>query len=141
MVQKAEELAYMLGHCRAKGIVTQREFLKRLTDLETQMTTMEMDLARGDGDRIGRADDGVRHRDGRDHPRLGAGSVHGTGCYLSSAVLAFLAEGRAVAEACGLAIERIVAAIRDAVPAGGGRRVFDLSRERGRARTGPRKPR
>ena len=40
-----------------------------------------------------------------------------------------------------LAIERIGAAIRDAVPAGGGRRVFDLSRERSRPRTGPRKRR
>lgn len=76
-----------------------------------------------------------------DHPRFDAGSVHGTGCYLSSAVLAFLAEGRGVAEACGLAIERTAAAIRDAVPAGGERRVFDLSRERSRPRTGPRKQR
>jgi len=70
-----------------------------------------------------------------DRPRLDVGSVHGTGCYLSSAILAFMAEGRAVAEACGLAIERIGAAIRDAVPAGRGRLVFDLSRERNRPRT------
>ncbi|MBP1770522.1 MAG: phosphomethylpyrimidine kinase, partial [Candidatus Aminicenantes bacterium] len=76
-----------------------------------------------------------------DHPRLDVGSVHGTGCYLSSAILAFMAEGRTVAEACGLAIERIGEAIRDAVPAGGGRRVFDLSRERSRPRTRARKRR
>ena len=76
-----------------------------------------------------------------DHPRLDVGSVHGTGCYLSSAILAFMAEGRAVAEACGLAIDRIGAAIRDAVPAGRGRRVFDLSRERSRPRTRARKRR
>src|ERR1019366_3378800 len=30
MVQKADELAYMLNDCRAVGIVTQREFLKGL---------------------------------------------------------------------------------------------------------------
>ncbi len=51
-------------------------------------------------------------------------SVHGTGCFLSSAVLAYLADGRGLEEACGLAIELTQQAIRGAAPAGGGRAVF-----------------
>ena len=61
-----------------------------------------------------------------------ARSVHGTGCYLSSAILAFLAEGRPLAESCALGIARVGRAIRAAGPAGRGRWAFDLSRERGR---------
>jgi hydroxymethylpyrimidine/phosphomethylpyrimidine kinase len=60
--------------------------------------------------------------------------VHGTGCYLSSAILCFLAEGRPLKEACGLGIARVGRAIRSAVPAGRDVWVFDFSRERGRAR-------
>jgi hydroxymethylpyrimidine/phosphomethylpyrimidine kinase len=59
-------------------------------------------------------------------------TVHGTGCFLSSAVLCYLAEGRPLREACGLGVFRVGQAIRSAVPAGRGAWVFDLSRERGR---------
>jgi hydroxymethylpyrimidine kinase/phosphomethylpyrimidine kinase len=59
-------------------------------------------------------------------------NVHGTGCFLSSAILSYLAEGRPLKEACGLGIFRVGRAIRSAVPAGRGTWVFDLSRERGR---------
>lgn len=65
------------------------------------------------------------------HPRQPR-SVHGTGCFLSSAILCYLAEGRPLKEACGLGIFRVGQAIRSAVPAGAGCWVFDLSRERGR---------
>ncbi len=65
------------------------------------------------------------------HPRIDR-DVHGTGCFLSSAVLCYLAEGRPLKEACGLGIFRTGRAIRSATPAGGGRWVFDFSRERGR---------
>jgi hydroxymethylpyrimidine/phosphomethylpyrimidine kinase len=70
-----------------------------------------------------------------------AKSVHGTGCYLSSAILAFMADGRPLEEACALGIARVGRAIRVAVPAAGGRWTFDLNRERGRARSTGRKRR
>jgi len=71
------------------------------------------------------------------HPRE-ARDVHGTGCFLSSAILCYLADGRPLKEACGLGIFRTGRAIRSAVPAGGGRWVFDLGRERGRTPLPPR---
>ncbi len=57
-----------------------------------------------------------------------ARDVHGTGCFLSSAILVHLAEGRALKEACGLGIALVGKAIREAVPAAGGRWTFALSR-------------
>jgi hydroxymethylpyrimidine/phosphomethylpyrimidine kinase len=57
-----------------------------------------------------------------------ARDVHGTGCFLSSAILGRLAEGRTLKEACGLGIALVGKAIRKAVPAAGGRWTFDLSR-------------
>lgn len=71
------------------------------------------------------------------HERLPR-KVHGTGCYLSSSILCYLAEGRPLKEACGLAIVRVGRAIRSAVPAGPDVWVFDLSRERGRVPLPPR---
>jgi hydroxymethylpyrimidine/phosphomethylpyrimidine kinase len=65
------------------------------------------------------------------HPRL-ARNVRGTGCFLASAVLCYLAEGRPLKEACGLGIFRVGKAIRAAAPAGQGTWTFDFSRERGR---------
>lgn len=65
------------------------------------------------------------------HPRLPR-SVRGTGCFLSSAILCYLAEGRPLKEACGLGIVRVGRGIRAAAPAGGGTWVFEFSRERGR---------
>jgi len=65
------------------------------------------------------------------HPKE-ARSVRGTGCFLSSAILCYLAEGRPLKEACGLGIVRVVRAIRAAVPAGRGAWIFELNRERGR---------
>jgi hydroxymethylpyrimidine/phosphomethylpyrimidine kinase len=61
--------------------------------------------------------------------RKQARSVHGTGCFLSSAILAYLIQGRTLKEACGLGIEAVGRAIRAAEPAGGRRWVFDLNRE------------
>jgi hydroxymethylpyrimidine/phosphomethylpyrimidine kinase len=65
------------------------------------------------------------------HPKLPR-NVHGTGCFLSSAILCYLAGGRPLKEACGLGIFRVGRAIRAAVPAGQGVWIFDLSRERAR---------
>jgi hydroxymethylpyrimidine/phosphomethylpyrimidine kinase len=65
------------------------------------------------------------------HTRL-TREVRGTGCFLSSAVLAYLAQGRPLRESCGLAIVRVGRGIRASVPAAGGAWVFDFSRERGR---------
>jgi hydroxymethylpyrimidine/phosphomethylpyrimidine kinase len=64
--------------------------------------------------------------------------VHGTGCFLASAILCYLAEGRPLKEACGLAIVRVARAIRAAVPAGPDVWVFDFTREGGRVPLPPR---
>lgn len=71
------------------------------------------------------------------HPREPR-DVHGTGCYLASAILCYLAEGRPLKEACGLGVFRVGRAIRSAVPAGGGRWVFEFRRERSRVPLPPR---
>jgi hydroxymethylpyrimidine/phosphomethylpyrimidine kinase len=57
--------------------------------------------------------------------------VHGTGCFLSSAILACMVEGHRLGEACGLGIGLVEKAIRSAAPAAGGRWVIDLSRRSG----------
>ncbi|MBE0712426.1 MAG: hydroxymethylpyrimidine/phosphomethylpyrimidine kinase [Candidatus Aminicenantes bacterium] len=62
--------------------------------------------------------------------------VHGTGCFLSSAILGHLAEGRTLKEACRLGIALVGKAIREAVPAAAGRWTFDLNR---RSNRGPSK--
>lgn len=69
-----------------------------------------------------------------------ARNVHGTGCFLASAILCYLAEGRPLREACGLGIFRVGRAIRSAAAAGPGVFIFDLSRERGRVPLPPRGP-
>jgi len=70
--------------------------------------------------------------DGREFTRFDHGrsvkNVHGTGCFLSSAILGHLAGGRTLKESCGLGIALVGKAIREAVPAAGGRWTFDLSR-------------
>ncbi len=55
-----------------------------------------------------------------------ARDVHGTGCFLSSAILGHLARGRSLEKACGLAADMVHAAILRSVKAGKGRRVFQL---------------
>jgi hydroxymethylpyrimidine/phosphomethylpyrimidine kinase len=60
-----------------------------------------------------------------EHPRLGK-SVHGTGCYLSSAILAHLAGGLVLEAACRRGIEATFRAIGRARPAGQGRSVFSF---------------
>ncbi len=55
-------------------------------------------------------------------------NVHGTGCFLSSAILGHLAAGHMLKEACGLGIDLVGKAIREAVPAAGNRWTFALSR-------------
>ncbi len=59
------------------------------------------------------------------HEKL-ARNVHGTGCFLSSAILGHLAKGRSLEKACGLAADMVHAAILDSVRAGKGRRIFRL---------------
>jgi hydroxymethylpyrimidine/phosphomethylpyrimidine kinase len=69
-----------------------------------------------------------------------AKDVHGTGCYLSSAILGYLAGGRPLEDACLRGIAEVGKAIRTAVPAGEGGWVFGLSRSTGRERpTGQRR--
>jgi hydroxymethylpyrimidine kinase/phosphomethylpyrimidine kinase len=57
------------------------------------------------------------------HEKL-ARDVHGTGCFLSSAILGHLARGRSLDKACGLAADMVHAAIVRSIMAGKGRRVF-----------------
>ena len=58
--------------------------------------------------------------------------VHGTGCFLSSAILGYLAKGHPLEEACRRGIAQAGRAIRAAVPATDGRWVFGLTRKGGR---------
>jgi hydroxymethylpyrimidine/phosphomethylpyrimidine kinase len=60
------------------------------------------------------------------HEKL-ARDVHGTGCFLSSAILGHLAKGRSLEKACGLAADMVHAAILVSVKLGKGRRVFWFS--------------
>ena len=53
--------------------------------------------------------------------------VHGTGCCLSSAILGYLARGRSLESACGLASDFVHEAIRGSAKAGRGRRIITLS--------------
>lgn len=66
-----------------------------------------------------------------EHPRIRR-DVHGTGCFLSSAILAFLARGRPLGEACARGIAWTSRAIRSAVPSPAGRLVMAPSRSRSR---------
>jgi hydroxymethylpyrimidine/phosphomethylpyrimidine kinase len=59
------------------------------------------------------------------HERLDK-RVHGTGCFLSAAILGYLAGGRDLDEACRRAISLTVQAIRNAAPAGKGRAAFSF---------------
>ena len=56
--------------------------------------------------------------------RVGAGSVHGTGCALASAVTAELARGRELSDAVARARSFVAAAIARAEPAGSGTRLL-----------------
>jgi hydroxymethylpyrimidine/phosphomethylpyrimidine kinase len=64
----------------------------------------------------------VRYR----HPRKKK-DVHGTGCFLSAAILAHLASGVPLKKACARGIDDTAKAITKAVRAGKGRYVFDLT--------------
>jgi hydroxymethylpyrimidine/phosphomethylpyrimidine kinase len=52
--------------------------------------------------------------------------VHGTGCFLSSSLLAYLAKGKSLEEACSLAIRLTYEAIKDAVQVGKGQYIFSI---------------
>jgi hydroxymethylpyrimidine/phosphomethylpyrimidine kinase len=62
-----------------------------------------------------------------EHPRV-VKDVHGTGCYLTAAILGHLAGGFPLKDACRRGIAEVERAIRAAVPAGENRWVFRLSR-------------
>jgi hydroxymethylpyrimidine/phosphomethylpyrimidine kinase len=53
--------------------------------------------------------------------------VHGTGCFLSSAVLGFLAQGASLVQACENAGDWAGQVIRNAIVLGKGRRIIDLT--------------
>lgn len=66
--------------------------------------------------------DGKRFREFQ-HPRTGAGAVHGTGCALSAAIAANLALGLSLDDAVGGAIDYVQAALLEPVFPGRGRAV------------------
>jgi len=59
------------------------------------------------------------------HEKIGK-RVHGTGCFLSAAILGYLAGGRDLEEACRRAIGLTVQSIRKAAPAGKGGAAFSF---------------
>lgn len=59
------------------------------------------------------------------HDRV-PGDFHGTGCFLSASLLCYLAVGKPLPEACGLASEFTGSALRAAVRFGLGRKIFFL---------------
>ena len=74
-----------------------------------------------------------------DHPRMRR-DVHGTGCFLSSCILVFLARRRPLEEACARGIEWTSRALRAAAPAPEGRRLMAPGRIRARTKRGRRGP-
>lgn len=52
------------------------------------------------------------------------GNVHGTGCFFSSSVLCLLVQGQTLGDACRLAGDQTLEAIRSAVPVGKGQRLI-----------------
>ncbi len=60
------------------------------------------------------------------HPR-NKRDVHGTGCFLSAAILSHLASGMSLKKACARGIDDTAKAITKAVRTGKGRYVFDLT--------------
>jgi hydroxymethylpyrimidine kinase/phosphomethylpyrimidine kinase len=58
-----------------------------------------------------------------DHPWVKK-DVHGTGCFLSAAILGYLAKGCSLEEACHRGIALTARGIRKAAPVGNGRAVF-----------------
>ena len=68
--------------------------------------------------------------DGRDfhlfsHERMEI-EVHGTGCFLSSSVLAYLCQGKKLEQACRMAVDLTLQGIKSSVPVGGGQRLFSF---------------
>lgn len=63
MISKPSELAYMFAHCRAKGVVTQREFLKGVLGAQADCPELARvwttDERRGQGDRRGEPNSGA----------------------------------------------------------------------------------
>ncbi len=59
--------------------------------------------------------------------RREAADVHGTGCFLSAAILGFLADGESLVRACARAISLTARAIRGSRLPGRGRRVITFS--------------
>ena len=60
--------------------------------------------------------------------RIGTGTLHGTGCTMSAALVAFLARGLELEDACGRAKRFVTEAIRGAFPVGGGGSMLDHAR-------------
>jgi len=59
------------------------------------------------------------------NPKLNK-DVHGTGCFFSSSLLCYLAKGKPLEKACGLATELTYEAIKNSVRVGRGRRVISF---------------
>jgi hydroxymethylpyrimidine kinase/phosphomethylpyrimidine kinase len=59
------------------------------------------------------------------HPRMRR-EIHGTGCFLSAAILCGLARGLGLEEACRRGIALTARGIRNSVPAGGRRAEFSF---------------
>jgi hydroxymethylpyrimidine/phosphomethylpyrimidine kinase len=114
-----EEAAFLVGK-RIASSASMEEAARRLSDrLECACLVKGGHLP---GAAIDVLFDGSRLHRFR-HPRLDR-DAHGTGCFLSASILARLARGESLAEACGEAILETGRAIRRSVRPGRGRRLL-----------------
>lgn len=116
------EEAFLISGIMVKSVPDMMEAAKRIFE-----STGTACLLKG-GHLEGRADDLLY--DGNDFylfkKRKVPKDVHGTGCFLSSFILCYLAKGNSLAKACTLAVEETHRAIRNAKKIGKGRSIFSL---------------
>lgn len=62
------------------------------------------------------------------HERLDI-EVHGTGCLLSSSLVAFLSQGKELKKACRMAVDYSLQSLKNSVSIGRGQRLFSFSRD------------
>lgn len=117
----APEAALLSGRC-VESLADQEEVARRLGELGTNVLVTGGHVETQDVVDVLSTDGQVRLFR---HRRLAAGSAHGTGCALSSALAVFLARGLDMEKAVAEAIGYVRAGIREAFSIGGASTLFD----------------